>query len=1074
MKKIITVMVITLLLAVILSGCTIINGIFDLGAVPTPSDIQYDEDAGLLSWGEVKKADSYDVSITIGGVEKTVHCEERFLQFDESMVGELTVKVRANKGTRSSEYSEPLSITYVAPLDVDGTSISANYRDGSLKIDWEDVKHADGYHLKYTYNGDTVELTVEVSEYTITDYISAKTCDIEIYALGSGNYRRGKTVTYHFLGVADYDNVKGTVSIDMNIGADAVFTIQGIIKATLDKSNDITSKCVLKGNFTIPFECLEGIEVGEHTLTLTDSEETVVYKLILSDTRAPEIIVDEYIKDGEDLIGTVKTYRNTIDGLYFKGSVVGSDAYRIDKDSITFYAEYLDSMTDGNVVFELRYTTIDGGENKNIDVEVVVSSKVAVIEKMTYDYSGEDIVIDIKTNGDKVSYIKLGYVTLDEMQYSAAPNKLIVYKQSFEDNSGDLEIHTVKGGNFTIKINYIVDGFCPDKSLYAFDKSSPSDIIINGKTNVDSLSVFGNSLTPAGYTYSNGQIVMYKSYLSSLDSGVYKFFIYANDIVSPYTVKVHASKGDIHNVRLNYDLSSVDEYITFNCDCVDGTHTYVLDDQSKLNCENMTPVTVNRSASHTLTVYCQTLGKSAEHSITPTVESSKYINSFFTVNGVASDKYIDSPEEFATLMQFIANGGDGVTINDEYPDGFLSVDVYFSDSFSAYVKNTSTYFQDAIDVIETSTSCKYGLQSSGSKVTITANFNYNPDSVISSGMEEEKLLDNTVKLTESTRADDYNDFAINSFTRTEKVATLGELEFLSYGVKPTFEANSVAEKVYNEALDILRTYVDDSMSDYQKVTAIYDYLVSHITYDRNALELFMVRSEVYGGSISDARSIINQAISDNPQLKSILSPYLKYTDSDKLYKELSYNVSSLSAFNIYGALVNKIAVCDGISSAFKLLCNIEGIECIKVSGLGITSSGSENHAWNKVKLLDEWFVVDATWGRSSGYVNHRYFLIDEADASVSHRENCDSNYYSVVETPADGNIEFYNSGLSNVYYASSRKEFKTIVSQLQAKSVTQIEIKLDYDFIDLESEVKALNVKCSYYKYDDILKIILK
>lgn len=1074
MKKIITVLIVTILLTALLSGCTIINGIFGNSAIGVPTKIEFDENTGALTWNAVKKADSYDVLVTVSGVDKAVHCDEPYLELDISMVGEITVKVRANKGSKSGEYSEAVSIKYIAPLNIDGKSVRAEYYAGSLKIDWADVNHADGYKLKYTYNGDTVELTVEQSEYTITDYISSKTCDIEIYALGSGNYRNGKTATYRFLGVADYDDIKGTVTIDMIDGEDAVFAIQGITKAILDKTEDVTAKCELNGSFTIPFESLEDIEVGEHTLTLTDSEETVVYKLIISDTRAPEIIVDEYTKDGEDLMGTVKTYRNTIGGLYFKGSVVGSDAYRIDKDSITFYAEYLDSMPDGKVVFELRYTTIDGGENKNIDIEVVVSSKVAVIEKMTYDYSGEDIAIDIKTNGDKVSYIKLGDVTLDEMQYSASPNKLIVYKQSFEDNSGNLEIHTVKGGNFTIKINYKVDGFCPDKSLYAFDKSSPSDIVINGKTNVDSLSVFGNSLTPAEYTYSNGQIVMYKSYLSSLDSGVYKFFIYANDIVSPYTIKVHASKGDIYNVRLNYDLSSVDEYITFNCDCVDGTHTYVLDDQAKLNCENMTPVTVNRSASHTLTVYCQTLGKSAEYSITPTVESSKYLNSFFTVNGVASDKYIDSPEEFATLMQFIANGGDGVTINDEYPDGFLSVDVYFSDSFSTYVKNTSTYFQDAIDEIETSTSCKYGLQSSGSKVTISVIFNYNPDSVISSGMEEEKLLDNTIKLTESTRTEDYNDFAINSFTRTEKVATLGELEFLSYGVKPTFVANSVAEKVYNEALDILRTYVDDSMSDYQKVTAIYDYLVSNITYDRNALELFMVRSNVSGRSLSDARSIINQAISDNPQLKSILSPYLKYTDSEKLYKDLSYNVSSLSAFNIYGALVNKIAVCDGISSAFKLLCNIEGIECIKVSGLGITSSGSENHAWNKVKLLDEWFVVDATWGRSSGYINHRYFLIDEADASVSHRENCDSNYYSVVETPAEGNIEFYNSGLANVYYASSREEFKTIVSQLQAKNVTQIEIKLDYDFIDLESEVKALNIKCSYYKYDNILKIILK
>lgn len=1073
MKKIITVLIVTILLAALLSGCTIINGIFGNGAVGVPTEIEFDENRGVLTWNAVKKADSYDVLVSINGADKTVHCDNPYLELDNSMVGEITVKVRANKGSKSGEYSEAVSIRYIAPLNVDERSISADYSAGSLKIDWADVNHADGYKLKYVYNGDTVELTVNESEYTITDYISSKTCDIEIYALGSGNYRNGKTAIYRFLGVADYNDIKGTVTIDMIDGENAVFAIQEITKAILDKTEDITAKCDLTGNFTIPFESLEDMEVGEHTLTLTDNKETVVYKLILSDTRAPKVIVGDYVKHGGDLVATIKAYRNVIGGLYLDGEQLGEETCLVNQISITLYSRYLDTLPEGKHSYELRYTVKNSGETKSVLVEFEISTTIATIDKLSYDYNGEDISITIFTHGDEVTSVKLGGKELNKECVTSA-NKLIIFRSAFESGSGDLEIKTAKGGNFTIKINYIVDGFSPDKTIYAFDKSEPTNLNISGKTSVTDLTVFGNGLTPYGYSFSGGKLVMNKNYLSSLESGIYKYSVYANDIISSYTVKVYASKGEIHNVRLNYDISSVDEYITFDCDCVDGEHTYMLDGESAVSCVSMEPVEVNRTSEHTLIINCPTLGKSAEYTIKPTLDMNSYLTSFYTINGIEMDRYIDSPEEFATLMQYVANGGDGVSVSDDLPNGYLSVDVYFSDRFSAYVKATPSYFQDAINTIETATSCRYSLESLGAKVTITATFNYHPEKMLSSGMTEQTLLDNTISLTKSTRKADFNDFAINSFGLTEQIATLAELEFLTYGVKPIFISGTKAEAVYNEALDILRTYVDDSMSDLQKVSVIYDYLVSHITYDDNALLLFNVRANIQGRSLSDMKAVINEAIADNSALSGVLSPYLTYTDADELYKVFSNEVSSLASFNIYGAMINHIAVCDGISSAFKLLCNIEGIECIKVSGLGVSNTRSENHAWNKVKIDGKWYVADATWGRSSGYVNHRYFLIDESDASKTHKENCDSAHNSIVDIPADGNIEFFTTGCSNVYYATSRDELKSIVSTLKSKGVTQIEIKLDYEFTDISNEVKALNVKCTYFKHDDILKIILK
>ena len=50
-------------------------------------------------------------------------------------------------------------------------------------------------------------------------------------------------------------------------------------------------------------------------------------------------------------------------------------------------------------------------------------------------------------------------------------------------------------------------------------------------------------------------------------------------------------------------------------------------------------------------------------------------------------------------------------------------------------------------------------------------------------------------------------------------------------------------------------------------------------------------------------------------------------------------------------------MCASYSAAFKLLADSAGLESIVVTGY---LDGSVPHAWNKVKLDDEWYIVDAT------------------------------------------------------------------------------------------------------------------
>lgn len=78
--------------------------------------------------------------------------------------------------------------------------------------------------------------------------------------------------------------------------------------------------------------------------------------------------------------------------------------------------------------------------------------------------------------------------------------------------------------------------------------------------------------------------------------------------------------------------------------------------------------------------------------------------------------------------------------------------------------------------------------------------------------------------------------------------------------------------------------------------------------------------------------------------------------------EYDSSVSLDNIYNIYGALVSKVCVCEGYAKAFQYLMDEAGIENTIVIGTGTNSKGkTENHAWNYVKLDEKWYGIDTTW-----------------------------------------------------------------------------------------------------------------
>lgn len=90
---------------------------------------------------------------------------------------------------------------------------------------------------------------------------------------------------------------------------------------------------------------------------------------------------------------------------------------------------------------------------------------------------------------------------------------------------------------------------------------------------------------------------------------------------------------------------------------------------------------------------------------------------------------------------------------------------------------------------------------------------------------------------------------------------------------------------------------------------------------------------------------------------------------------------------IYGALVEKKALCEGYSKAFAYLCNLAGIENVIVTGETYVP-----HMWNMVRLDDSWYHVDVTWDKPGDELHkhfpdvilYQYFMVTDSVINNTH------------------------------------------------------------------------------------------
>ena len=228
--------------------------------------------------------------------------------------------------------------------------------------------------------------------------------------------------------------------------------------------------------------------------------------------------------------------------------------------------------------------------------------------------------------------------------------------------------------------------------------------------------------------------------------------------------------------------------------------------------------------------------------------------------------------------------------------------------------------------------------------------------------------------------------AIDSAKYSLQVTTSNQLAFcLEHGAKPIFTSTTCsAYRCYQSAIAVLNQICDNTMSDYDKALAIYTWIIDNVQYDYNAV--------TYGD--------------DNSYGYNLKTNYWMYYDA--------YYLEGVFALN-----GTRVAVCDGMAKAYTLMCQMEGINCVRVTGSVSSGSTSGGHAWNRVYLDGKWYILDTTWGGASNAskksllneecptgesVNYSYFLVAENDSLLNSR-----SIYSNGNWRATGNLDYFTT-----------------------------------------------------------------
>lgn len=297
------------------------------------------------------------------------------------------------------------------------------------------------------------------------------------------------------------------------------------------------------------------------------------------------------------------------------------------------------------------------------------------------------------------------------------------------------------------------------------------------------------------------------------------------------------------------------------------------------------------------------------------------------------------------------------------------------------------------------------------------------------------------------------------FTDEEKSDMLRKQQELFYFSK----LEITQQNLYVEILYALENYVEEmevSTTDTDEIDKVFQcvmmdhpeiFYVSGYSFVKYALG-DEVRKIVFKGTY-----IYNQEEKEHRELQIeeavkvfLANLDLECTDYEKVkyvYETMihttEYDMAAVDNQNICSVFLNHASVCQGYAKAVQYLLNKLNIPTTLVLG---TVENGDGHAWNMVKIENEYYYVDATWGDASyriqnndepqlisntPSISYDYLCVSTEELSRTHRlseivpmplcDSLDANYY-VREGAYFLEADYEQlAGLVERYYAENRE-----------------------------------------------------
>ena len=217
---------------------------------------------------------------------------------------------------------------------------------------------------------------------------------------------------------------------------------------------------------------------------------------------------------------------------------------------------------------------------------------------------------------------------------------------------------------------------------------------------------------------------------------------------------------------------------------------------------------------------------------------------------------------------------------------------------------------------------------------------------------------------------------------------------VSFHASQSFYSNDVLYDVI--FVQLSETYMIETMGVYSYTVTTMDNpdntvsVLVEFTYFDNKYTLEQVR-DIKNDCLAKAKEIVRDLNLANLNTYERVAAVNQYLCDNCVYPATEPYI--IEAHTIYGALLQKSAVCEGYARSTQLILSLCDVDSYYVPG----DTPAGGHAWNLVEVDGQWYQLDVTWNDTDSNPN-MYFLVTDDYMSLS-RTWEQSRYPASATTP---------------------------------------------------------------------------